>query len=77
MVTSLPELVMTLSAVRLGAVSPVHTLSAMSAILMSGVVIVALLTKPVGRVMRLVSWASIALCRVYAFNAYVLFRYGE
>lgn len=49
----------------------------MSAILMSGVVIVALLTKPVGRVMRLASWASIALCRVYALNAYVLFRYGE
>ena len=110
MVTSLPELVVTLSALRLGAVdmaianllgsnlfnililaiddvfyrqgpilgavSPVHAVSAMSAILMSGVVIIALLTKPAGRVMRLASWASIALGGVYVLNAYVLFRYG-
>jgi len=110
MVTSLPELVVTLSALRLGAVdmaianllgsnlfnvlilaiddvfyvrgpilaavSPVHAVSAMSAILMSGVVIVALLTKPSGRVLRLASWASIALAGVYILNAYVLFRYG-
>ena len=110
MVTSLPELVVTLSALRLGAVdmaianllgsnlfnvlilaiddvfyvrgpilgavSPVHAVSAMSAILMSGVVVVALLTKPSGRVLRLASWASIALGGIYVLNAYVLFRYG-
>ena len=34
------------------AVSQVHAVSAMSAILMSGVVVVALLTKPSGRVLR-------------------------
>jgi len=111
MVTSLPELVVTLSALRLGAVdmaianllgsnlfnvlilaiddvfyargpilgavSQVHAVSAMSAILMSGVVIVALLTKPGRRVLRLASWASIALAGVYILNAYVLFRYGD
>jgi cation:H+ antiporter len=110
MVTSLPELVVTLSALRLGAVdmaianllgsnlfnvlilaiddvfyargpilaavSPVHAVSAMSAILMSGVVIIALLTKPAGRVMRLASWASVALGAVYVLNAYVLFNHG-
>ena len=110
MVTSLPELVVTLSALRLGAVdmaianllgsnlfnvlilaindvfyvrgpilgavSQVHAVSAMSAILMSGVVIIALLTKPVGRVMRLASWASVALGAVYVLNAYVLFSHG-
>jgi len=110
MVTSLPELVVTLSALRLGAVdmavanllgsnlfnililaiddvfylpgpilaavSPVHAVSAMSAILMSGVVIVALLTKPSGRVLRLASWASIALGGGYVLNAYVLFHFG-
>ena len=110
MVTSLPELVVTLSALRLGAVdmaianllgsnlfnllilviddvfyvrgpilaavSQVHAVSAMSAILMSGVVIVALLTKPAGRVMRLASWASVALGAVYVLNAYVLFSHG-
>ncbi len=111
MVTSLPELVVTLSALRLGAVdmaianllgsnlfnvlilaiddvfyvrgpilgavSPVHEVSTMSAILMSGVVIIALLTKPAGRVMRLASWASVALGVVFVLNAYVLFRYGD
>jgi len=110
MVTSLPELVVTLSALRLGAVdmaianllgsnlfnllilaiddmfhvrgpilaavSPVHAVSAMSAILMSGVVIIALLTKPAGRVMRLASWASVALAAVYVLNASVLFSHG-
>jgi cation:H+ antiporter len=110
LVTSLPELVVTLSALRLGAVdmaianllgsnlfnililaiddvfylrgpilaavSPVHAVSVLSAILMSGVVVVALLTKPSGRVLRLASWASIALSGMYALNAYVLFRYG-
>lgn len=110
MVTSLPELVVTVSALRLGAVdmaianllgsnlfnvlilaiadvfyvrgpilaavSPVHAVSAMSAILMSGVVIIALLTKPAGRVMRLASWASVALGAVYGLNAYVLFNHG-
>ena len=53
-----------------------HAVSAMSAILMSGVVIVALLTKPAGRVMRLASWASVALGAVYVLNAYVLFSHG-
>ena len=111
MVTSLPELVVTLSALRLGAVdmaianllgsnlfnvlilaiddvfyvrgpilgavSPVHAVSAMSAILMSGVVVIALLTKPSGRVLRLASWASMALGVVFVLNAYVLFRYGD
>lgn len=110
MVTSLPELAVTLSALRLGAVdmaignllgsnlfnllilaiddvfyargpilgavSPVHAVSALSAMLMSGVVIVALLTRPSGRVLRLASWGSLALGGVYAFNAYVLFRHG-
>ena len=110
MVTSLPELVVTLSALRLGAVdmaianllgsnlfnllilaiddmfhvrgpilaavSPVHAVSAMSAILMSGVVIIALLTKPAGRVMRLASWASVALAAAYVLNASVLFSHG-
>jgi len=110
MATSLPELVVTLSALRLGAVdmaiakligsnpfnvlilaiddvfhvrgpilgavSPVHAVSAMSAILMSGVVIIALLTKPAGRVMRLASWASVALGAVCVLNPYVLFSHG-
>ena len=109
-VTSLPELVVTLSALRigaidmaianllgsnlfnlmllaiddvlylpgpiLGAVTPVHAVSAASAMLMGGVVVIALLMRPSGRVWRLAGWTSIALGGVYVFNAYVLFRHG-
>lgn len=109
-VTSLPELVVTLSALRLGAidmaianllgsnlinllilaiddvfylpgpilasVSPVHAVSVASAVLMSGVVIVALLIKPGSRVLRIAGWASLALGGMYVVNAYVLFRHG-
>lgn len=109
-VTSLPELVVTLSALRIGAidmaianllgsnlfnllilaiddvfylpgpilasVSPVHAVSVASAVLMSGVVIVALLIKPGSRVLRIAGWASLALGGMYVINAYVLFRHG-
>lgn len=109
-VTSLPELVVTLSALRIGAidmaianllgsnlfnllilaiddvfytpgpilaaVSPVHAVSVASAVLMSGVVIVALLIKPGSRVLRVAGWSSLALGGMYVINAYVLFRHG-
>lgn len=60
----------------LGAVSPVHAASAASAMLMSGVVILALLMRPSGRVLRLAGWSSLALAGMYVVNAYVLFRHG-
>lgn len=109
-VTSLPELVVTLTALRLGAVdmaianllgsnlfnllilavddllylpgpllgtvSPVHAVSAASAMLMSGVVVIALLMRPGARVLRLAGWSSLTLGGVYVANAYVLFRHG-
>ncbi|MDH6590496.1 cation:H+ antiporter [Variovorax sp. TBS-050B] len=109
-VTSMPELVVTLSALRLGAidmavanllgsnlfnvailaiddifyardpilaaVSPIHLVSVMSAAAMSGVVVIALHTRPAGRVLRLASWSGLALAGAYLFNAYVLFRHG-
>jgi cation:H+ antiporter len=109
--TSLPELVVTLAALRLGAldmaignlfgsnlfdilivavddlfflpgpilahVSPLHAVSAVSAIMMNGIAIVGLLYRPAGRVLRAVSWVSLALLAVYLFNAYVLFLYVE
>lgn len=110
MVTSLPELVVTLSALRLGAldmaianllgsnlfnllilsiddllylpgpifgaVSAVHAVSAASALLMSGVVVIALLVRPSARVLRVAGWSSLMLGGVYVANAYVLFRHG-
>jgi cation:H+ antiporter len=109
--TSLPEAVVTISALRLGAidmaisnvlgsnlinililaiedvfykkgpilsyVSPVHAISALSAALMSGIVIVGFLYRPEPRLMRAVGWISIALFMVYVANLYVLYFNGE
>jgi len=108
--TSLPELAVTLSALRLGAldmaignllgsnlfnllilavddvfywrgpllshVSATHAVSVMSALTMTGAVIVGLLYRPPGRLFRTVGWISVLLLCVYGLNAYVLFRFG-
>ena len=108
--TSLPELAVTLSALRLGAldmaianllgsnlfnllilaiddafylngpllshVSATHAVSVMSALAMTGAVIVGLLYRPPGRLFRTVGWISVLLLLVYMLNAYVLFRFG-
>jgi len=109
--TSLPELAVTLSALRMGAldmaignllgsnlfnvaiiavddlfyrpgvllasVSPVHAVTAGSAITMTGLAMVGLFFKPGGRVMRVVSWISLGLVAMYLLNTYVLFLHGE
>jgi cation:H+ antiporter len=106
-VTSLPEAVVTVAAVRIGAldmaignlfgsnlfniailalddllyargpllarVSPAHAVSALSAIMMTGVAIVGLLYRPKLRVFKTVGWTSIALFVIYLLNAYLLF----
>ncbi len=108
--TSLPELVVTLSALRIGAVdmaignlfgsnlfnvlvlvvddiaylegpllasiSPVHAMSAFSALMMTGVAIGGLLYRPRTRIFRTVGWASVVLFVVYVLNGYVLYLYG-
>jgi cation:H+ antiporter len=105
--TSLPEAVVTVAAVRIGAldmaignlfgsnlfnvfilalddvfyapgpllehVSSAHAVSALSAIMMTGVAIVGLLYRPRRRVFRTVGWASIVLFVIYFLNAYILF----
>lgn len=109
--TSLPELAVTLSALRMGAldmaignllgsnlfnvaiiavddlfyrpgvllasVSPVHAVTAGSAITMTGLAMVGLFFKPGGRIMRAVSWISLGLVAMYLLNTYMLFLYGE
>ncbi len=109
--TSLPELVVTVSAVRIGAldmaianllgsnlfdmatiavddllylkgpilsrVSPIHAVSAMSALVMTGIVIVGLLYRPRRRLFRAVGWISVALFVMYLLNSYVLYIHGE
>jgi cation:H+ antiporter len=108
--TSVPEIVVTVSALRLGAldmaianllgsnlfdiaivalddiaflpgpilahVSPLHAVSALSAIMMSGVVIVGLLYRPPQRLYRGVGWASLFLLTIYLLNSFILFLYG-
>jgi cation:H+ antiporter len=107
--TSVPEMVVTLAALRLGAldmaignvlgsnlfniailavddlaflpgplfdqVSPMHSVSAISAIMMSGIAIVGLLYRPKTHLFRTVGWISLFLFLVYLLNSYVLYLY--
>jgi len=109
--TSLPEVVVTIAAVRLGAldmaignlfgsnlfnmviiafddiaylkgpllwdISPVHGVSAMSAIMMTGVAIVGLFYRPKSKLFKVVGWTSIYLFVLFLFNAWILFQHGR
>lgn len=109
-VTSVPELVVALAALNLGAVdmaignlfgsnlfnimilaiddllylpgpllsnvSSIHGVSALSAMIMTGVAIVGLLYRPTTRVLRMFGWVSIFLFSVYLINAYMLYLHG-
>lgn len=57
-------------------ISPVHAISALTACLMSGIVIVALSYRPVSRVWHTASWASLALLALYLLNAATQFLHG-
>lgn len=52
----------------LAAVQPVHAATAVSAMVMSGLVIVGLLLRPRGQVLRTVSWVSVGLAAFYVLN---------
>ena len=58
-------------------VSPVHAVTAFSAAMMSGAVIVGLVYRPRQRVLRTMSIVSAALLAVYLINVYVLFFHRE
>jgi cation:H+ antiporter len=109
--TSLPELVVTISALRIGAldmaianllgsnlfnmlivavddlaytrgsllvdVSPMHAVTAVSAVIMTGLATVGLLYRPAGRLFRTVGWVSLGLFTVYLLNSYVLYLHRE
>ena len=109
--TSLPEAVVTITAVRLGAldmavsnllgsnlfnslivavddalflkgpilthVSSLHGLSAFSAIMMTGVVVVGLIYRPRERLLRVASWASLMLFSIYLVNTWLVFLQVE
>lgn len=109
-VTSVPEVVVCVAAVRLGAldmamanllgsnlfnmgvlgiddllfapgpllyrVSQVHVVSAMSAVIMSGILIVGIVYRPQRRLFRTVGWISLGLFTMYLLNSYVLYLHG-
>lgn len=58
-------------------VSTVHAISALTACLMSGAVIVALAYRPVSRVWHTASWASLSLLVLYLLNAMVQFLHSR
>lgn len=58
-------------------VSAVHAISAMSALVMTGLAIVGLYYRPRKRIARTVGWVSLALFTVYLLNTYVLYLHGE
>ena len=109
--TSLPELVVVLAALRIGApdlaiasllgsnlfdmliigiddlaytegpllsvASPSHAVTAFAAIVMSGIVVVALVYRPATRLAGTIGWTSLALLVVYLLSAYVIFLHGH
>ncbi len=108
--TSLPELVVTISALRLGAVdmaianllgsnlfdalivaiddlayrdgpllsavSPTHAITAFAAVIMSGIVIVAVLYRPASRFHGTIGWVSLSLLVVYVLCSYAIYLHG-
>lgn len=110
-VTSLPELAVTIAALRIGAldmaianllgsnlfniivlalddviylngpllmhISPLHAFSAMSAVIMSGVVIIGLVYRPKTPLSTSAGWISLSLFTLYLLNTYLLYLHGE
>jgi cation:H+ antiporter len=60
----------------LAAVSPVHAVSALTAVVMTGAAVIGLFYRPAGQLWRSVSWISLSLLALYLLNSYVLFRHG-
>jgi cation:H+ antiporter len=58
-------------------IAPVHAVSALTACLMSGAVVVALAYRPVSRAWHTASWAGLALLALYLLNAAVQFIHDK
>ena len=109
-ITSLPELAVSIAALRMGALdmaianllgsnlfnililalediifvagplltftSPLHAFSALSAVIMSGIVIVGLVYRPSTRLFISIGWISLSLFTLYLLNTYVFYLHG-
>ena len=58
-------------------VSSLHVLTALTAATMTGVVIVALTTRPVSRLLHTASWASLSLLALAGLNAVLQYLHGQ
>jgi cation:H+ antiporter len=56
-------------------VSTGHGVSAMSAVVMTGIAIIGFFYRPKKRVFRVVGWVSLGLFVMYLLNSYVLYLY--
>ena len=61
----------------LSGVSQVHAVSALSAMMMSGIAIVGLFYRPKKRVFKTVGWLSLFLFSVYLLNTFAIYLYGH
>lgn len=61
----------------LSGVSPAHAVSALSAMMMSGIVIVGLFHHPKKRLFKTVGWASLFLLCVYLLNTFAIYLNGH
>jgi cation:H+ antiporter len=61
----------------LSSVSSAHAVTAYTAVVMSGIFIVALLFKPESRIRGTISWISLSLLMAYLFSAYASFLLGR
>lgn len=75
-IVALDDLVYTRGPI-LSAVSPSHAVTAISAAIMSAVVIAGFTYRPTGRLLRWFSWVGVTLFSIYLLNAVVQFLLGE
>lgn len=61
----------------LSSIAPAHAVSALSAIMMAGVVIVGLVYRPGPGLFKIFNWISLSLLALYILNSTVLFLFGE
>jgi cation:H+ antiporter len=61
----------------LAAASPAHAVSAISASVMAGALIVALLARPQARLLNAFAWTSVLIALVYLVNAWLQFTHGR
>ena len=61
----------------LSAVSATHAITAFAAVIMSGILIVALLYRPATRFHGTIGWVSLSLLMVYLLSSYAVYLHGH